>query len=272
MNKKFDWDKTIDNIQFGMLWFVVSILVICVSVLILFDVLAGAGVMTYLTNGNVPASIFISLATSGLLISLMVLGYSASSNTNKKTISIGKLIGVVAFGVYCLDVYFDSMTADYLRFNQIMVLKDIPNYQVHLLFRILIGGISTVGEALAMAIILGMPILKEIINKAIPESMRTSNNNQNNSSQSQPSHNNNGQSQRPMNNGASQNHGRVNGQPQNNQSQKPIQSNMQSNQNNRPTPRPAGIGIQASDQTYHPISMQSKMDKEEIEKLMGMAE
>lgn len=269
MNRKFDWDKTIDNIQFGMLWFVVSILVICVFVLILFDVLAGAGVMTYLTNGNVPASVFISLATSGLLISLMVLGYSASSNTNKKTISIGKLIGVVAFGVYCLDVYFDSMTADYLRFNQIMVLKDIPNYQVHLLFRILIGGISTVGEALAMAIILGMPILKEIINKAIPESMRTSNNNQSNSSQSQ-SHNNNGQSQRPVNNGQPQNQSRGNGQP-NNQSQRPIQSNIQSNQN-RPTPRPAGIGVQTSDQTYHPISMQSKMSNEEIERLMKLAE
>lgn len=167
---KFDWDKAIDYIQFGMLWFVVAVLVLCVSVLILFDVLAGAGVMTYLTANNVPASVFISLATSGLLLALMVIGYAA---TNKKaTLQLGWIVILIAFGVYCLDVYFDSLTADYLRFGSIMELKDLASPNIQILFRGLIGGISTVGEALAMSIIMGMPLLKEIINKAIPASLR----------------------------------------------------------------------------------------------------
>ena len=160
-----------------MLWFIIIVVVICVSVLILFDILAGAGVMNYLTNQNTLASFLISLATSGLLVSLMFLSYNFGQS--KSTLSVGFIIGTIALGVYCLDVYFDSMTADYLRFGQIMVLKDIPNSSVQLLFRLLIGGISTVGESLAMAIIVGMPVLKEIINKAVPESMRnqtTSNN------------------------------------------------------------------------------------------------
>ena len=184
MKKRFDWDGTIDSIQFGMLWFIIIVVVICVSVLILFDILAGAGVMNYLTNQNTLASFLISLATSGLLVSLMFLSYNFGQS--KSTLSVGFIIGTIALGVYCLDVYFDSMTADYLRFGQIMVLKDIPNSSVQLLFRLLIGGISTVGESLAMAIIVGMPVLKEIINKAVPESMRsqtTSNNGGNNNQQ-----------------------------------------------------------------------------------------
>ena len=92
------------------------------------------------------------------------------------------------------------------------------------------------------------------------------NNNQNHSSQSQ-SHNN-GQSQRPINNGSTQNQSRGNGQPQYSQ-QRPIQSNMQSNQNNRPAPKPS---YDRTEPTYHPISMQSQMTQEEIERLMKLAE
>lgn len=172
MKKGFDWDKAIDNIQFAMLWFVIAVIVICVLVLILFDVVGGAGVMMVLTRNSGWTSLFISLATSGLLISLMFIGYTFSSNKNKGVASFGWIIGVISLLVYFVDVYFDSLTADYLRFGQIMVLKDIPNPNIQILFRCLLGGISTVGESLAMAIILGMPVLKEIINKAIPDSLK----------------------------------------------------------------------------------------------------
>lgn len=229
MKKRFDWDGTIDSIQFGLLWFIIIVVVICVSVLILFDVLAGAGVMNYLTNQNTLASFLISLATSGLLVSLMFLSYNFGKG--KSTFSVGFILGTIAFGVYCLDVYFDSMTADYLRFGQIMILKDIPNSSVQLLFRLLIGGISTVGESLAMAIIVGMPVLKEIINKAVPEGMRTqvttsSNNNssQNRSQQqNQSSYNNNG--------GGSHNHNQNS--QQRNQAQSTLMSNIPRNSTNQ---------------------------------------
>lgn len=238
MKKGFDWDGTIDSIQFGMLWFIIFVVVICVSVLILFDILAGAGVMNYLTNQNMPASIIISLATSGLLVSLMFLSYNFGKG--KSTFSVGIVIGLIAFGVYCLDVYFDSMTADYLRFGQIMILKDIPNPSVQLLFRLLIGGISTVGESLAMAIIIGMPVLKEIINKAIPESIRNQNNNSHGSSNNNQNRGNDYRQQN--NNGGSSNYsGNRNSQESNTMSGYPTPRQTQQPQKTYPTEHKMGM-------------------------------
>ncbi len=171
--RNFNWNKTIDSLQFLMLWFVIIVLVICVSVLILFDVLAGTGIMLLLTQNNMYASVLISMATTGLLVALMVVGYSMT-NRVKGGVAMGKALIGLSFLIYLLDVYFDSLTADYLRFGQIVSMDVVGWGDIHLLFRILIGGISTVGEALAMSIILGMPIIKELINKAIPDSYRTS--------------------------------------------------------------------------------------------------
>ena len=38
-------EKTIDSIQEGLVWFVVSVITLCIAVLFLFDVLAGTGTM-----------------------------------------------------------------------------------------------------------------------------------------------------------------------------------------------------------------------------------
>ena len=170
MENEFNWNMVIDRIQFAMLWFIVAVVVVCIIVLILFDVLAGAGIMVYLTNKNIPVSFFISMATTGLLVSLMFIAYSLAKK--KSTLGGGWVIGLISFGVYCIDVYFDSLAADYLRFGEVMALSQIPNPNIHLLFRFLLGGISTVGETLALSIILGMPVLKEVLNRAIPDSLK----------------------------------------------------------------------------------------------------
>jgi len=100
----------------------------------------------------------------------MFIGYTVISSKGKGKLGVGVVLLIVAFGVYCLDVYFDSLTADYLRFGRIVSMKEYPLSQdVHLLFRVLIGGISTVGESLAVAIILGMPLLKKVISDALPK-------------------------------------------------------------------------------------------------------
>lgn len=66
----------------------------------------------------------------------------------------------------------DAMGADILRFGAFATGAQVDNIQV--LYRVLIGGISTVGEPLATSIILGMPVLKDIIGKAImPTQPRT---------------------------------------------------------------------------------------------------
>lgn len=163
--KKFE--KVIDKIQNFMIWCLICVTAICILSLILFDVLIGTGVMYSLVRGNLSVAVFISLATSGLLLSLMVI---FTSTTQKgSSIGVGWVVAVVVLLISALDVYFDSLTADYLRYGQIISISTLnqADADVHILFRILIGGISTVGEGLAVAIILGMPILKKIISNAL---------------------------------------------------------------------------------------------------------
>lgn len=162
---KVNWNDVIDRLQAALVWFVIGVIVICVTVLILFDVLAGTGVMWSLTNKNLLASVVISLATTGLLLALMFMGYSLQ-RTDYKIIGWG--LFVISLGVYVIDTYFDALGADILRFGQIANGVDA----VHIMYRILIGGISTVGEPLATSIIVGMPVLKEIIGNSMPHSQR----------------------------------------------------------------------------------------------------
>ncbi len=160
---KVNWNSVIDNLQAALVWFVIGIIALCVMTLILFDVLAGTGVMWSLTSQNLLASVVISLATTGLLLALMFMGYSLQRTEYKQ---VGWGLFVVSMGVYLIDTYFDAMGADILRYGMIMGEDQIDN--IHIMYRVLIGGISTVGEPLATAIIIGMPVLKEIIGKAIP--------------------------------------------------------------------------------------------------------
>ena len=164
-----NWNKMIDGIQSFMLWILIIVVAVCILSLILFDVLVGTGVMLYLTNGNVAASVFISLATSGLLMALMFSGQTLLSSKKKGKANFGILLLIASAGVYFLDVYFDSLTADYLRFGLIVSMEALPVGDVHIYFRILIGGISTIGEQLAISIILGMPVLKNLISNALPK-------------------------------------------------------------------------------------------------------
>lgn len=168
----FNWDKVVDLVQSVLVWFVIGLTAICIATLILFDTLAGTGVMSYLTNKNYFASVLISLATTGLLMALLFIGYSLMEKRNKNIVRIGWFALLLSFGVYCLDVVFDSFTADVLRFGQILPLTQIQNPNIHMMYRILIGGISTVGEPIGIALIVGMPVLKKIISDALPLSNR----------------------------------------------------------------------------------------------------
>lgn len=166
---EINWDKTIDYLQVALTWFIIGVVAICTSALIMFDILVGAGSMYFLTQGKLWIAFVISLATTGLLMSLMFIGYQLSQNNSRSAKNIGYSVAVGAFLVYCLDIYFDAMTADILRFGSFMSTHELN----HNLFRALLGGISTIGEGMAIAIILGMPVLKSIINNAIPASYRT---------------------------------------------------------------------------------------------------
>jgi len=162
------FDTTIDNIQASLVWFVISIITVCIAILFLFDVLAGTGTMLFLTNGKEWQSVVISLATTGLLFALMFIGYMMMESKSKVYSSIGKGVMLVAFLIYSVDVIFDSLLADILRYGTIMKNGDIDAIQWA--FRGLLGGISTVGDALAIAMVIGMPVLKSIIGKSLGKS------------------------------------------------------------------------------------------------------
>ena len=159
------FNSAIDAIQGGLVWFVIGIITICIAVLFMFDVLAGTGTMLYLTGGQEWQSVVISLATTGLLFALMFIGYMLTENKNKMIKSVGMFIIVAAGLVYLLDIVFDALLADVLRYGTVMLGQRVELLQW--MFRGLLGGISTVGDALALAMVMGMPVLKNIIQMSI---------------------------------------------------------------------------------------------------------
>jgi hypothetical protein len=169
---KINWNGVIDNLQAFLVWFVIAVTGICTMTLILFDIVVPAtGSMMYLTNGNEAVAAGISFATTGLLMALMFIGYSLFEKQEWRGVGVAVL--VVAFLVYIADIVFDSLSADVFRYGRILAASEIQSpVSIHWMFRGLIGGISTVGEALAIAIIAGMPVLKTFINSALPESRR----------------------------------------------------------------------------------------------------
>lgn len=156
--------KTIDSIQSALVWFVISLITICIGVLLTFDVLAGTGTMLYLTGNKEWQSVVISLATTGLLFALMFIGYMMITKTkNKMIMSVGKGVMGISALLYLTDIVFDSLLADILRYGLVASGVDWLQWA----FRGIIGGISTVGDGLAIAMIVGMPVLKTILREAL---------------------------------------------------------------------------------------------------------
>lgn len=168
--EKINWNKIIDGITVFMLGIVLLILVVCTVVLLSFDSLVGTGSMMVFTNQHVGFSTLISLATTGMTIALAFMAYLAVSHGYSK---IGLAFGVGAALVAMIDVYFDSLTADWMRYGIFVAIQNLPAAEQnnHVLFRVLIGGLSLIGEPLAVAIIVGMPELKTFIRSVLPQSL-----------------------------------------------------------------------------------------------------
>lgn len=164
--KQINWNKVLDTVQAIMLWVVVGTWGLSTLALILFDQLVGTGAMYYATNGNLLVSAGTSLATSGLLIAGMFFSYRLMNEGNRKPMAYGLFAGSVVFIV--IDVLVDGLTIDFLRYGAIQPHTD----WFHWLLRLLFGGVSFFGEPLAIAILFGMPILKDVISDALPNGMK----------------------------------------------------------------------------------------------------
>ena len=231
---KINWTNVIDQLQAALVWAVIGVLATCTIILLAFDSLAGAGINYELTRGNMLASITISLATTGLLTAVAFLAYLADRADFGIVSKTLVLVSVIFLGI---DIYFDALGADILHYGQIIAIKDLPQATkgVHAIYRLLIGGLSTVGEPLALAIITGMPVMKEIIKNAIPASQQTY----------QPRQQQTNKTMTPQQMGEYMAQERAHRQAQQQQNA-PVALT-------RPTPRPQPVGTQ-QEPTYHPVS------------------
>lgn len=202
-----NWSKVLDGISVFMVWVGLIMLVVCVLVLLLLDTFIGAGSMMVLTGGNVPASLVLSMATTGLLTSLAFIGYLAKKRDAGALSVVAMILVVVAMSI---DIYFDSLTADILRYNgQFVSWMSMPagvEKNTHLVWRTLIAILSLIGEFLAFAIIVGMPELKKFFTDNIPvekNSMYNANSNRRDLPNNLPRKSSPGQGfqQKPKNNG-----------------------------------------------------------------------
>jgi len=129
------------------------------------DVLAGQVSVEHMSNNQVGW--FTSLATTGLIMALMgTVLYGVKEQWNG-----GILIAVcvVALIPISIDVYFDYLAPDILRFGSFVDLAVTltgAEQMPHLLFRILIAGISLIGEPLAATSIIIFPVLRELFDGA----------------------------------------------------------------------------------------------------------
>lgn len=218
--------NTIDSIQSGLVWFVIALITVCIGVLLTFDVLAGTGTMLFLTGNKEWQSVVISLATTGLLFALMFIGYMLITKTRNRMInSIGRGVMAISAVLYVTDIVFDSLLADILRYGVITEGVDWLQWA----FRGIIGGISTVGDGLAIAMIVGMPVLKTILREALGDETIPQKESRNGQTRQTPS-----------------------------QEISPAVQRIQQSQGQRPQPRPQPAQAQyGNEPTYRPVSMES---------------
>lgn len=235
---QINWTNVIDKLQAALVWVVIAVLVFCTIILLAFDSLAGTGINYELTRGNLLASATISLATTGLLTAVAFLAYLADRHDYGAASKVLMVVSIIFLGI---DIYFDALGADILHYGDIISVKNLPETEkgVHVIYRILIGGLSTVGEPLALAIITGMPVMKEIIKNAIPTSQQYQ----------APRPQQQQQAQQPRQTMTPQQMSQYMAQEraQRQAAQTPYQQP-------RPTPRPQPIGPQ-QEPTYHPVGM-----------------
>jgi len=168
---KVNWNGIIDGIAAGML--VLSLLVLTTGTLalLLFDSIVGTGSIYKLSeflqgNNRLFVSIFGSMSSTGLQTALAFTGYLLYRR------GFGAL-GWAMFGAglifWGIDVYFDALTADIVRYGDFVALQSLSGVEktTHALWRTVVGGFSAVGEFLAFAILAGMSELKAFIRSTL---------------------------------------------------------------------------------------------------------
>lgn len=136
--------------------------------LILSDVITGQVAGAHIST-NFWFGLFVSFSTTGMLIgcgSLLVKFWRESSY-----LSFGILV-FIFIGLQSADVYFDAISVDIMRFGKIIFSSEMPDAaeaMAHNIYRFLVGGISLVGEPLAIGSLVMFQALKKFISDTMQD-------------------------------------------------------------------------------------------------------
>lgn len=141
----------------------VSFLVALASLIamLLVDVLVGQYFGSYMANPEVGW--YVSLATTGLNIAIIgtaLYGYREGWPT-------ALVMGILIVGLFPvgIDMYFDGITVDIIRFGRFVIVETdltLAEQLPHSLFRIMIAALSAVGEPLAATSVIIFPVMREL--------------------------------------------------------------------------------------------------------------
>jgi len=129
------------------------------------DVITGQKTVEYMSNEKFAW--FSSLGTTGLLCALI--GTAMYGVREGWSWKVTVPIFLVALIPSAIDVYFDGLSADIVRYGHFVVISELAKEDQlpQIFFRILIAGLSFVGEPLAATSTIIFPVLKELFNGAL---------------------------------------------------------------------------------------------------------
>ena len=158
---KINWNSVIDYIAGGMVTISLAMLTISTLMLLFFDSIVGTGSIYKLSefiegDTRLAVAIFGSVSSTGLQTAMAFLGYLLYKRNFG---TLGKAFFGASLIFWGIDIYFDALTADIMRYGDFVALSSLVGVErnTHLLWRGMDGGFSAVGELLALAIINGMP-------------------------------------------------------------------------------------------------------------------
>lgn len=167
MNKKFLEQVTIVA-PYLIVGVTLLVTIFALISLILSDIITGQVTGAHIsTNGWF--GLFVSFATTGMLIGCGALLFKFWKESNYLGFGV---IALVFLGLQSADVYFDAVSVDIMRFGKIIFSSEMPDAAeaiAHNVYRFLVGGISLVGEPLAIGSLVMFPALKKFVSNILKD-------------------------------------------------------------------------------------------------------
>lgn len=128
--------------------------------MLLVDLYIGRYIATYMANEDVGT--LISFATTCLVIAMIGTGLYGYRESWSPSLTISILL--LALAPVSVDIYFDCMSVDIIRYGHYIDVTTLPLAEQvpHKLFRALVGTLSAISEPLTASSVIIFPVLREI--------------------------------------------------------------------------------------------------------------